>query len=349
MLGRVPRSLPRPVRAKEEVKKKKVKKRDEDQKKRYQVPDSEEWKTLNEANAASAQQVEELSNQLAAMGSKLLQSFEMQSVLAQLQKTVNAETDRTAALREASCMASEEVHQRRREAIEAFQARERAEAAKGTEKIRETELTDTEKDRQRDPRDPRVKENVENLEASPSAASPLASPLAALPSAIDWDRLLSERETTAAALSAGLQRLSSLQKEVQELQEERCRAEGDHQDLRPLRNRLRNCVEAEAKAAEPFEVLAASEGLFRRRANDLAQQLRELRQELRLAKEGEKTLRRSVTARSHALQGLLHRAALSGLALPQCGPVRLAPDPDAERAALLAAVQDYFHFHAIFV
>ena len=29
--------------------------------------------------------------------------------------------------------------------------------------------------------------------------------------------------------------------------EERCRA-GDHQDLRPLRNRLRNCVEAEAKA-----------------------------------------------------------------------------------------------------
>lgn len=98
----------------------------------------QEWKTLNEANAASAQQVEdsqkvklmgsglfletkriivvflcswkmkislleifeyvldlfrgspvkELSNQLAAMGSKLLQSFEMQSVLAQLQKTV---------------------------------------------------------------------------------------------------------------------------------------------------------------------------------------------------------------------------------------------------------------------
>lgn len=35
-----------------------------------------------------------------------------------------------------------------------------------------------------------------------------------------------------------------------EFHEERCRAEGDHQDLRPLRNRLRNCVEAEAKA--PF-------------------------------------------------------------------------------------------------
>lgn len=85
---------------------------------------------------------------------------------------------------------------------------------------------------------------------------------------------------------------------------------------------------------------------------------------------------------SSIFRGLLHRAALSGLALPQilplqivnfpmisidlklfgtcgtcgtgkwyprCGPVRLAPDPDAERAALLAAVQDYFHFHAIFV
>lgn len=79
--------------------------------------------------------------------------------------------------------------------------------------------------------------------------------------------------------STGLQRLSSLQKEVQELQEEwmqrskeckktstwkpsfkrffpnvwaeeRCRAEGDHQDLRPLRNRLRNCVEAEAKVGQ---------------------------------------------------------------------------------------------------
>ena len=32
--------------------------------------------------------------------------------------------------------------------------------------------------------------------------------------------------------------------------EERCRAEGDHQDLRPLRNRLRNCVEAEAKVGQ---------------------------------------------------------------------------------------------------
>ena len=84
--------------------------------------------------------------------------------------------------------------------------------------------------------------------------------------------------------SAGLQRLSSLQKEVQELQEdgvtgqrnaketstwkpsfkrflarlcgpeERCRAEGDHQDLRPLRNRLRNCVEAEAKVVKSIDI-----------------------------------------------------------------------------------------------
>ena len=84
--------------------------------------------------------------------------------------------------------------------------------------------------------------------------------------------------------SAGLQRLSSLQKEVQELQEdgvtgqrnakkpargqsfndfwskicgaeERCRAEGDsvRDDLRPLRNRLRNCVEAEAKVGKSID------------------------------------------------------------------------------------------------
>ena len=95
--------------------------------------------------------VKELSNQLAAMGSKLLQSFEMQSVLAQLQKTVTKlqiadisfpyceellawrcwklkrlwvykrlrwmlKQIALLPFREASCMASEEVHQRRREA-----------------------------------------------------------------------------------------------------------------------------------------------------------------------------------------------------------------------------------------
>lgn len=179
---------------------------------------------------------EELSNQLAVMGSQLLQSFEMQSVLAQLQKTLHGDLDRAKALREAASMANEELRQRR-----ALLAAEAAEAP---------------------------------AEAAEAVAVEVSSPMAVL--AIDWERLLSERETTAAALSAALQRLGSLEKELQELQEERRKADGD-QDLRPLRNRLRHHVEKPDDL--PQEVLVASEGLFRRRAADLSQQIRELRQD----------------------------------------------------------------------
>ena len=185
---------------------------------------------------------EELSNQLAVMGSQLLQSFEMQSVLAQLQKTLHGDLDRAKALREAASMANEELRQRRALLAAAEAPAEAAEAP---------------------------------AEAAVEAvAVEVSSPMAVL--AIDWERLLSERETTAAALSAALQRLGSLEKELQELQEERRKADGD-QDLRPLRNRLRHHVEKPEDL--PQEVLVASEGLFRRRAADLSQQIRELRQD----------------------------------------------------------------------
>ncbi|CAJ1384467.1 unnamed protein product [Effrenium voratum] len=269
---------------------------------------TQEWECLNEANAASAQQIEDLSKQLAAMGSQLLQSFEMQSVLAQLQRTVGLERDRRSALREAAAMASQELSQR-------------AEEARAAKAAREHEL------------------RAACEPSTPAPESPAASPMAAVPLAIDWDRLVSERETTAAALSAGLMRLSCLQREAKEIHEEQLRS--SDQELRPLRAQLRSRVE-EAKASEtPDETRkAASEGLFRLRAGDLSAQIRALRQELRVSMEGERTLRSSVAARGSAIQGLLHRAAMAGLVLPQCGPVRLAPDPDAERAALLAAVQE---------
>ena len=168
-----------------------------------------------------------------------MQSFEMQSVLAQLQKTLHGDLDRAKALREAASMANEELRQRR-----ALLAAEAAEAP------------------------------AEAAEAAEAVAVEVSSPMAVL--AIDWERLLSERETTAAALSAALQRLGSLEKELQELTEERRKADGD-QDLRPLRNRLRHHVEKPEDL--PQEVLVASEGLFRRRAADLSQQIRELRQD----------------------------------------------------------------------
>merc|ERR1740129_1209647 len=57
----------------------------------------------------------------------------------------------------------------------------------------------------------------------------------------DWDRILSERETTAAALSAGLQRLAFLEGEVEELVRERRAVDSRRQgELSGLRARVRN-------------------------------------------------------------------------------------------------------------
>ncbi|CAE6939800.1 unnamed protein product, partial [Symbiodinium sp. CCMP2592] len=285
----------------------------------------QEWECLNEANASSAQQLQELSTQLSRIGAYLLQSFEMQSVLAQQQKIAGQERERCSSAREMAAMAAEEAAQRR------FEARAEVEALQENYAAHEATLATA---------DEEEVEEEEEEEAPPPTAALAESPIGA--SAIDWERLSSERETTAAALSAGIQRLTSLQREVAELEQEQQRLHAEPADFAPLRQRLRSALRGATKVESPCnsEILEASEGLFRHRLRDLAQHARALRRELRQAREGERTLRGSVAARSDALRGLLHRLALTGLeSIPQCGPVRLAPDPDAERAALLAAVQ----------
>merc|ERR1712194_662447 len=58
--------------------------------------------------------------------------------------------------------------------------------------------------------------------------------------AMDWDRLMSERETTSAALAAGLQRIASLEHEAKELDQELVSREGTGKgELGGLRSALR--------------------------------------------------------------------------------------------------------------
>ncbi|CAE7338429.1 unnamed protein product, partial [Symbiodinium necroappetens] len=247
----------------------------------------QEWECLNEANASSAQQLQELSTQLSRIGAYLLQSFEMQSVLAQQQKIAGQERERRSSAREMAAMAAEEAAQRR------FEARAEVEALQEEYAAREATLATA---------DEEEAEEEEEEEAPPPTAALAESPIGA--SAIDWERLSSERETTAAALSAGIQRLTSLQREVAELEQEQQRLHAEPADFAPLRQRLRSALRGATKVESPCnsEILDASEGLFRHRLRDLAQHARALRRELRQAREGERTLRGSVAARSDALR-----------------------------------------------
>eukprot|EP00931_Biecheleriopsis_adriatica_P109574 TRINITY_DN83833_c0_g1_i1.p1 TRINITY_DN83833_c0_g1~~TRINITY_DN83833_c0_g1_i1.p1 ORF type:complete len:293 (+),score=93.35 TRINITY_DN83833_c0_g1_i1:28-879(+) len=172
-----------------------------------------------------------------------------------------------------------------------------------------------------------------------------------------WDRLLSERETTAAALSAGLQRLKTLAREAEDLQRDLEAAEGKGQgELVSLRETLRRRLFGKRSAgtkgssssrqpAWTAAAAAASHSLFKHRSADLLRTIQELQVELQLATEGELALRRSLSARSNALRNILYRAATAGLHLPQCGPVRIPVDPGAERAALVEAVQEQLRWN----
>jgi len=188
--------------------------------------------------------------------------------------------------------------------------------------------------------------------------------------AVDWDRLISERETTAAALSAALQRAKCVEREVQELRQEREDAEKhSHEELRSLRERLRRCMsrperdgpDYQAKLSETNASMGAdsyrrqpsistrsvSENLFKRRAEDLQHTVAGLKLELRRASSSELALKRSVDARSSAIRSLLRSRALRGLTSVQCGPWRLPPTFEAERRALVVAVEEQLRFNLV--
>eukprot|EP00930_Biecheleria_cincta_P057598 TRINITY_DN43501_c0_g1_i1.p1 TRINITY_DN43501_c0_g1~~TRINITY_DN43501_c0_g1_i1.p1 ORF type:complete len:768 (-),score=175.93 TRINITY_DN43501_c0_g1_i1:32-2335(-) len=314
---------------------------------------SEEWECLNEANAAAVRRVAELTAQLTHMGRELLQAFEMRSVLAQLQKSVKRDFERAAALRERVAMSSEEMYQRHQAA--ALRRVQLAEVEVALQSVtqaaaRHPVTSCSEESSSRAPED-----HTDCSVASPSRQG--GEQLKAI-KAIDWDRLLSERETTAAALSAGLQRLNSLQREAEELNEtERIASEGQSQgELVALKEKLRLRMfgprpselmqEVSAPLSpEAAQVKAASAGLLRRRAKDLRRTVQELRSELQLARDGEVVLRRSLSARSSALRYILFRGATAGLNLPQCGPISIPSDPAAIRTALIAAVEEQLHWN----
>lgn len=188
--------------------------------------------------------------------------------------------------------------------------------------------------------------------------------------AVDWDRLISERETTAAALSAALQRAKCVEREVQELRQEREDAEKhSHEELRSLRERLRRCMSKPERDGPDFQATqsetnasvgagadphrpqptissrSVSENLFKRRAEDLQSTVAGLKLELRRATSSELALKRSVDARSSAIRSLLRSRAMRGLTSVQCGPWRLPPTFEAERRALVTAVEEQLRFN----
>lgn len=277
-----------------------------------------EWDCLLRDREASLQQIQALHGRLAETGRELLQSFEMRSVLGELQLALRRAEERRDCLREGAAMALEELSH--------------------------AQL------RRRSP--PRPEASVPEISA-PRPRTPSASSTASRPShlpSLDWDRLSSERETTAAALSASLQRVACLEHEAAELLAERealeRRGRGEVQRLRAQLRRLAShatpAVEEPAPAA-----CQGGEGLFQRCVEDLQGTVSGLRLELRRATASEVALRRSVEARSNALRSLLHRGATQGLSAMQCGPLKLPASQEAERRALVLAVEEQLHFNLL--
>jgi len=100
---------------------------------------------------------------------------------------------------------------------------------------------------------------------------------------IDWDRLVSERETTAAALSVALQRRACLRKEISELEQELVLAEGRGRgELGVLRTALRQLTCPENTQSKPAQIVSADD-LFRHRLEDLQDTTQKLHIEVQQA------------------------------------------------------------------
>jgi len=299
----------------------------------------DEWQALHQDSEASTKRMEGLNTKLTKMSYELLQSFEMKSVLSQLLQAVERAQDRCNRMGEASAMASEELEQRR------FQM--------------------ANPDRQ-------DAEACVSLAAQPTCSTPSSPSAARFPTAqsddivgdrlqsfeqVDWDRIMTERETTAAALSTGIQRVVTLEKEVKELDAERSLLDSrDSKDIGGLRGQLRKTVTAMSKvfnaatgsttgaeSAEGLEDIrnaTAAEGLFKRRVEDLQASVAELQADIARIISNERALKRSIGERRTTLRGLLHQGATADLLSAQCGPLQMSASADAERRALQIAVEE---------
>lgn len=303
----------------------------------------DEWQALHQDSEASMKRMEVLNSKFNKISYELLQSFEMKSVLSQLLQAVERAQDRCNRMGEAAAMASEELEQRRYEHVQG---------------LLQAQGQDAEAD--------------VSAPAEPTCSSPSSPSAPKLQSAqshdavgdrlesfeqVDWDRIMTERETTAAALSTGIQRVTCLEREVKELDAERELLHSrDSKDIGGLRGQLRKTVTAMSKVfhaassstsgAETAEALddmrnaAAAEGLFKRRVEDLQANVAELQTDIARIISNERALKRTISTRRTALRGLLHQGATADLLSSQCGPLQMSWSPDAERRALQIAVEE---------
>lgn len=356
---------------------------------------TKEWECLHQDQESAMRRIEALSSRLNAMGCELLQSFEMKSVLGEMQHGVQRAQERCARMREAAAMSVEELEARRcelrgDEAHLACADLEERRSEDGSYPVPDGEEGHGETDSWQSSAnggttaagEPHSAPSEDSTVATAVTGSGGATASTATPATsverqssggvgfllaqalkpVDLEVLASERETTAAALSTALQRLSCLEREADELREERLAAENRMlTELGPVRTALRRLAAptvaamsraapalfggGEAASSQDSEAGAAAEGLFRRRVDDLQRTVAELREELRRAAASEQALRHSVAARSSALRRLLCRGATAQLIVPQCGPIRLPASADAEREALREAVQQQLTYN----
>lgn len=328
-----------------------------------------EWEGVHQAHDASMRRIEALSERLTQMGRELLQSFEMRSVLSEQQLGVKRARERLRLMEEHVAMAEEELHQRQLE-----RHMRRTGSAAAVAPVADAQVAAGEqvaaaavpKHGAEAPCDGAAAGSQGAGRANGEAPAPGSmvrtehSPVEAV-TVLDWDRLFSERETTALALSAGLQRLASLEREAVELDRDlRATESAGHRELSKLRGRLRQLAQqpdaaaprsgegagrSSGSSARPGSCPAVAEGLFRRRVEDLQRHVEELQGEVQRATTSEAALRVSLRARTSALRGLLRLGVLAGLRIPQCGPIRMQVSPEAERDALRAAVEEQLRWN----
>lgn len=309
---------------------------------------NEEWELLHQDEEASLQRISELSVELHGMGSELLQSFEMKTVSGELASAVDRAQARCARERESAGMAAAELEQlwaticleRRAE-----HSNDYASGCGGPE--HNSQHTDS-----------------ANGELEGADLASRSNGTQAGCEDVDWDRIVSERETTSAALSAALSRVATLDREREELERERTELEGRRRgEVGGLRAALRRLAKPAVAAmagrlsglhvAAPPPVPAedgssassAAEGLFKHRLTDLHTTVAELQVEVSRASASEAALRRSVEARRLALRRVLFRGATADLMNLQCGPFTMPGNADAERRALRSAVEEQLHFN----
>lgn len=289
-----------------------------------------EWECLHQDAENSLARVKTLTCELHDLGRGLLQSFEMRSVLGELQLGVARAEERLTRARETAALAAEELEQRRAQCIETRRRRQAHELAAATAAIEAAAAGED------------VGDGGRSLERSHAGG------VCEGMKAVDWDRLLHERETTAQALSAALHRLTVLEREAEELRRERDSLDQrGRQKLGDLRKSLRNLARPTLKAVS--RAMGGSTGrggatpteaLFLNRIDALKREAEELRVEVGRTAQSEAALRRSVDARSKALRRLLHQGATAALRTLQCGPLQLQPSVEAEREALRTAVEE---------